>query len=79
MRCRAAGIGTCDVIARFGRAVVARGAEAVTLTKSAVVRARLTGSGRRVLAHRRGSLRLQVAVRCPGITPKNTHVAVVSG
>jgi hypothetical protein len=79
VRCRAAGIGTCDVTARYGRTPVARGAGAVTLTKPALVRAVVTGAGRRVLAHRRHSVRLKVFVRCPGITPKNAHVVVGSG
>jgi hypothetical protein len=79
VRCRAAGIGTCDVTARYGRIPVARGAGAVTLTKSALVRAVVTGAGRRVLAHERHSVRLKVFVRCPGITPKNAHVVVGSG
>ena len=79
VRCRAAGIGTCDVTARYGRTPVARGAGAVTLTKSALVRAVVTGAGRRVLAHERHSVRLKVFVRCPGITPKNAHVVVGSG
>jgi hypothetical protein len=73
----AAGLGTCDVVARCRKTVVARGAEAVTLTKPALVRARVTRAGRRLLARRRGTLRLAVVVRCPGITPKNTLVAVV--
>ena len=79
VRCRAAGIGTCDVTARYGRTPVARGAGAVTLTKSALVRAVVTGAGRRVLAHQRHSVRLKVFVRCPGITPRNAHVVVGSG
>jgi hypothetical protein len=46
------------------------------LTKPALVRARLSRSGRRAPDHRRGSVRLRVAVRCPGVTPKNTRVTV---
>ena len=79
VRCRAAGIGTCDVTARYGRIPVARGAGAVTLTKPALVRAVVIGAGRRVLARQRHSVRLKVFVRCPGITPKNAHVVVGSG
>ena len=79
VRCRAAGIGTCDVTARYGRTPVARGAGAATLTKPALVRAVVTGAGRRVLARQRHSVRLKVFVRCPGITPKNAHVVVGSG
>ena len=79
VRRRAAGIGTCGVTAHYGRIPVARGAGAVTLTKPALVRAVVTGAGRRVLARQRHSVRLKLFVRCPGITPKNAHVVVGSG
>jgi hypothetical protein len=77
VRCVAAGNGRCSATARLRRAIVANGARTVTLGKPVVVRARLTGLGRRILARRRGSLRLTVATSGPGITPKYTHLAVV--
>jgi subtilisin family serine protease len=77
VRCRAAGIGTCAVTARLGKEVVAAGADGVGLSRPVLVRARATRAGRRMLRRKRGVVRLQVTVHCPGVTPKNTRVMVV--
>jgi hypothetical protein len=79
VRCRAADAGTATAAAKLGEQTVAKGSGTVAAGKSVVIRARLTRSGRRTLAKRLRSVHLDVAVTCPGLTPKNIHVAVTSG
>jgi serine protease len=76
VHCRAADAGSCTVVAKLGRAVVAKGSARVTAGKSVVVRARLTRGGKRVLTRHSGPLRLAVTVACPGLATRNARVAV---
>jgi subtilisin family serine protease len=76
VRCKASGAGVCAVVVKLGRRVVARGSARVTAGRS-TVRARLTGTGRQILARRAHPVRLAVTVTCPGTGPQTTRLTAV--
>lgn len=76
VRCIAAGAGRCKVTVRAAGHLVAHGSARVTVGREAIVRARLTAVGRRLVGHGR---RLDVTVRVtlPGAPARVLHLVLV--
>jgi subtilisin family serine protease len=79
VRCRPLAAGRCRALARRGRVRVARGSRRLAAGSSAIVVARATPAGRRLLRRRlraRRRLALRVAVTLPGAAPEAVRVTL---
>jgi subtilisin family serine protease len=77
VHCTASGAGRCAVRVTRGQQLVASGAKKLAAGRTTVVVAKPTATGRRMLEHARGAIRLAVTVSAPGTQPQVVSIAAV--